>query len=71
MKQRDVICGRSDCPKRGILRDIPPELLAAYRAGDYSMPVPPVCTALWNENDWIRWIHDHGEWHGITVDATP
>jgi hypothetical protein len=23
-------------------------------------PVPPVCTALWTPNDWLRWIEAHG-----------
>jgi hypothetical protein len=34
---------------------------AAYRAGAYSMPIPPVQGA-WNEDDWCRWIDAHGIW---------
>lgn len=29
---------------------------AAYRAGRYKFKAPPVCTAHWNDADWIKWI---------------
>jgi hypothetical protein len=32
----------------------------AYREGRYNCEVPPVCTAYWNEDDWIRFIEETG-----------
>lgn len=38
------------------------EKLVKYRAGDYLFPVPPVVTTLWEEEDWIAFIDNHGVW---------
>lgn len=32
-----------------------------YAAHLYQFPVPPV-QGKWSEDDWIRWIDNHGEW---------
>lgn len=34
-----------------------------YRAGLYSLPVPPVHTTYWTEKDWINFIDKYGRWH--------
>ena len=33
-----------------------------YKLGIYSCPVPPVCTAMWNAEAWVRWIDSEGVW---------
>lgn len=33
-----------------------------YRKGLYLMPVPPVCTVMWTESDWINFIDNQGRW---------
>jgi hypothetical protein len=33
-----------------------------YRAGRYAFPPPPVPHARWSEDDWIRYIDQHGSW---------
>jgi hypothetical protein len=38
------------------------EKLTKYRAGLYKMPVPPVCTILWIEENWIEYIDREGVW---------
>ena len=37
--------------------------LNKYLNGEYSMPAPPVCTALWTNRDWIKFIDIEGTWH--------
>ena len=32
------------------------EAVRRYHTGDYTMRVPPVCTANWDDNSWIKWI---------------
>lgn len=32
----------------------------------YSIPAPPVCSARWNRDDWIRYIDIEGYWHKDT-----
>jgi len=39
--------------------DYYPDLL---KKGADSCDVPPVCTDLWGDNDWIRWIDNNGNW---------
>ena len=34
----------------------------AYIKGRYKVPVPPVPTRHWTENDWIRFIDRRGIW---------
>jgi hypothetical protein len=34
----------------------------AYENDDYKFPPPPVCTASWNDVDWIAYIDKEGEW---------
>ena len=34
----------------------------AYRAGCYLMPVPPVTTLAWSEQDWINFVDNSGKW---------
>ncbi len=34
-----------------------------YEAGAYSFPPPPVCTAGWDREAWIRFIDQNGRWH--------
>lgn len=33
-----------------------------YREGRYAFPPPPVCTARWTEDSWIRYVDLHGVW---------
>lgn len=33
-----------------------------YRAGHFRMPIPPVTTGRWDEDDWIHYIDDSGVW---------
>ena len=33
-----------------------------YQTQQYEFPVPPVCTYLWNEEDWIKYIDESGKW---------
>ena len=33
-----------------------------YREGKWIAPVPPVCTAAWNQADWVKWIDTNGKW---------
>lgn len=33
-----------------------------YRAGKYMFPPPPVCTVLWDEAAWIRFVDRNGKW---------
>jgi len=40
----------------------PMSKLQAYRAGKWVCPAPPVCTALWKEADWIKFIDRDGNW---------
>lgn len=39
------------------------EKLQAWNDGRCIMPIPPVCTAYWKTNDWIRFVDLHGTWH--------
>ena len=32
------------------------EIQQAYRSGEWLCRVPPVPTARWGEEDWIKWI---------------
>jgi hypothetical protein len=55
-----ITCGwehelRDPCPVTEQMREL-------FRAGKYRMPVPPVQTAYWREDDWIVWIDCHGQW---------
>ncbi len=36
--------------------------LEMYRAGNYLMPPPPVCTRNWGEDNWIHFIDTYGRW---------
>jgi len=65
--------GVRGCPVHGIregVRDVDADReeearlakVAAYRAGRYWFPPPPVCTALWDEDAWIRFIDKDGGW---------
>lgn len=38
--------------------------LAQYRLMKWTCEVPPVCTILWGERDWIRWIKRTGSLTG-------
>lgn len=67
--KRCTLCGRSDCPNRGTLLEIAQELVVAYRAGAWKAPVPPIYTGNWGENDWVRWIFEHGEFDGLAFAA--
>ncbi len=33
-----------------------------YNYGRWACPVPPVCTAYWDEQAWINWIDSKGKW---------
>jgi len=33
-----------------------------YRAGQYRFKCPPVCTAFWDTDSWIKWIDACGAW---------
>ena len=33
-----------------------------FRFDMYICPVPPVCTAAWGTDDWIKWIDTKGKW---------
>ncbi len=33
-----------------------------YASGQYRFKAPPVCTALWGEASWIRWIDSGHGW---------
>lgn len=35
---------------------------AMYRAGQYVFNAPPVCTVLWSEAIWIKWIDGANGW---------
>ena len=37
----------------------------AYGKGLYKFKAPPVCTALWDKNAWIRWIDRCDGWYNI------
>ena len=34
----------------------------AYKEGWYVFSVPPVCTAYWTDEDWIKWIDGCNGW---------
>lgn len=38
------------------LEEVPPELIAKYRAGQYRFAVPPVYCGNWDELAWINWV---------------
>lgn len=38
------------------------EKRALYHAGRYSFPPPPVPSAAWQEDDWIRYVDGCGQW---------
>ena len=38
------------------------EKLELYENNKYRFPPPPVCTARWNDGDWIKFIDSRGEW---------
>ena len=40
----------------------------AYRDGRYNCEVPPVSTAYWNEDDWIRFIEKTGGFYDRQAD---
>ena len=53
-------------PKTDGPKDLTPnEKRTLYRMGLYRMPVPPVETARWDEDVWIHWIDDNGQWLGL------
>ena len=37
-------------------------ILEMYRNDEWIAPVPPVCTTMWEEADWIRYIDKEGVW---------
>ena len=39
--------------------------LLMYRSARYRIPVPPVTTGQWQENDWIAFIENHGSWGAL------
>lgn len=43
-------------PKYKSIDEVPAAIMAAYRAGRYAMPVPPVCTRQWDDLAWINYI---------------
>lgn len=42
---------------------------ALYRAGRYTFPVPGVPHEKWTEDDWIRYIDNHGGWLATRLDG--
>ena len=40
----------------------PEQMLEMYNAGHYIFPAPPVCTAYWDDSDWIAFIDRSGRW---------
>ena len=57
-------------PKTDGPKDLTPnEKRTLYRMGLYRMPVPmtvsPLETARWDEDVWIHWIDDNGQWLGL------
>ena len=52
------------------LKDIG-EKVALYLSGMYEFRAPPVCTHLWNDGDWIRFVDSYKGWlpaEGDTVE---
>ena len=39
------------------------EKVKAYNEDKWSCPVPPVCTARWDVDSWIKWIDAEGHWN--------
>jgi hypothetical protein len=42
--------------------DAPMPKMQAYKAGLWYCPAPPVCTALWDDASWIKYIDRDGHW---------
>jgi len=38
------------------IEEVPQELILKYRAGKYTLRVPPVYCGNWDELDWINWV---------------
>ena len=36
--------------------------IVKLRRHEYVCLVPPVCTGLWTDDSWIKWIDSHGKW---------
>lgn len=67
---RDEVAGMSDMVVRQQmlwiaacdLREEWEEKVEKYRANRYQFPPPPVYTGNWNEESWINYIDQNGEW---------
>jgi len=33
-----------------------------HQTWDAQFPAPPVCTAPWNTNDFVKWVDQKGNW---------